>query len=696
MKFTIVKIDKKRQLHLTTRDAEAFIERIKTDSKSGDINKLRQHIANHGDNGLYEKETPVAQVFPSVEMAKEPNGNLAIVKFNGLVTLHVGGLLRSEDREAVKKASQMMPMTLAAFTGADGQSVELLVSVSRKDGRTLTDEHDIDLFCRVAYDVAFATYSGILPKPIERQAVSAKRHFRMTLDEQPFYNPQSTPLLVEAGERSPHLGADSGAIDEQREMDMDLYGDYEQIYQRAAEEAYEATSGVVESQWQNAYLTELANRLCALGVPEEEAFLHIHNHHVYKPHYSEFTLRSIVSAVYAECQPVNDEGSVEQISKETRRLIRFLKTRYVFRQNTVMGYVEYRPNNTWIVDWRPCNEQAINGLTIEARLSNIMARDKDVRRYVQSDFIRKSNPIDDFLWRIHDKWDGTTDHIGMLAHTVPCNIPQWKQWFRKWFLAMVAQWRGMTSDYGNAIVPLLISKQGDGKSTFCLNLLPKELRWGYMPSLDVAEKRQTLQAMHNFLLINLDEFNQVSAKVQQGFLKNVIQLPSVKLKRPYARHVEEFQRLASFIATTNEEQVLTDPTGNRRFICVRLTAPIDTAYKPNYEQLYSQAWQLLDQGEQYWFSADEVAQVVAHNRQYEVEPPAVLYFKEYYDPCDTPSAEGAQWLTATAIYQHLRRRVGAGLNVNGSSNFGRFLANMPGLQHRRSGKGNEYLVIPRL
>ena len=73
----------------------------------------------------------------------------------------------------------------------------------------------------------------------------------------------------------------------------------------------------------------------------------------------------------------------------------------------------------------------------------------------------------------------------------------------------------------------------------------------------------TLQAMSQFLLINLDEFNQIPATIQEGFLKNIIQLASVKIKRPYGRHVEDFPRLASFIATTNEHSVLADPSGNR-------------------------------------------------------------------------------------------------------------------------------------
>ena len=69
--------------------------------------------------------------------------------------------------------------------------------------------------------------------------------------------------------------------------------------------------------------------------------------------------------------------------------------------------------------------------------------------------------------------------------------------------------------------------------------------------------------MHNFLLINLDEFNQISPRVQDGFLKNMVQLTRVKVKCPYGKLVEDFPRLASVVATTNETIVLADPTGSR-------------------------------------------------------------------------------------------------------------------------------------
>jgi hypothetical protein len=564
--------------------------------------------------------------------------------------------------------------------------------VAQKDTTSqFRTEAEMDALCKAAYEVAFGAYTGILTEPIERQAVSARSCFRMTLDIEPYYNSQAKPMMVQMRSGNPHEPDSVGdKRDEQRKMDFRLYEDYELLYNRASTEAFKATCDVIESQHYDAYLTELARRLCEMDVPEEEAFTHIRNHHVYKEIFNEQELRNIVMAVYAEERPKHKKEG-EMVSVETRRLIEFLNTRYVFRFNTVMGYTEYRPNNTWIYDWTPCDENVINGMTIEARLANLDAKDKDVRRYVHSNMIRKANPVDDYLFDCHKKWDGKTDHIAMLARCVPCQIPQWETWFKKWFVYMVAQWMLPSQEYGNSVVPLLISPQGDGKTSFCRMILPKELRWGFLENLDVSEKRSTLQAMHNFLLINLDEFNQISPKLQEGFLKNVIQLPSVKIKRPYGRHVEEFKRQASFIATTNDTNVLSDPTGSRRFICVNLTAPIDTNYKPNYEGLYGQAYDIvLHRQMDWWFSPEEVKEIMEHNRQYQVMPPAVQYFNEYYEPAI--DEKDGEWQSPTAIYDSLRKIAGSGLKANGVAAFGRYLWNMPELQRRRIGSSRQYLV----
>jgi hypothetical protein len=389
-------------------------------------------------------------------------------------------------------------------------------------------------------------------------------------------------------------------------------------------------------------------------------------------------------------EPDNDKNS-QAITQATARLMDYLNTHYQFRYNTIMGYTEYKDQSYKYMDWTPVDDRVLKGMTMKVRLGGIDARDNDVRRYVQSDMIRPFNPIGDYLWEQYDKWDGK-DHIRQLARTVPTNNPHWPDWFYTWFLGMVRQWQVTNmAMYGNQAVPLLISAQGWNKTTFCEQLLPPELRWGYTGNLQMDDKRQVLQQMAQMLLINLDEFNQISPRIQQGFLKNIITLSSVKIKRPYGRHVEDFPRRASFIATTNQADVLADPSGSRRFLGVELTGPIDVSTPPNYEQLYAQAMRALHQHQPYYFSQQETKVIAESNRKFSVKSAADHFFFDYFEPAT--NATDGEWVSASAIFGYLKQKVGVSLLKPASiSGFGRMLSNMPELQKRFTKYGSEYLV----
>ena len=212
------------------------------------------------------------------------------------------------------------------------------------------------------------------------------------------------------------------------------------------------------------------------------------------------------------------------VSRKARQLMDFLNANYKFRYNTIMGYTEYMDNNLHYMEWAPLDMRTLKGMTMKVRLHGIDARDNDVRRYVQSDMIRLYDPVNDYRWEQYGKGDGT-DYIRKFARTVPTNNPHWEDWFYTWFLGMVKQWQvSNLAKYGNQAVPLLISGQGWNKTTFCEQLLPPELSFGYTGNLQIEDKKQVLQQMAQMLLINLDEFNQISPRTQQGFLKNVITL----------------------------------------------------------------------------------------------------------------------------------------------------------------------------
>lgn len=385
------------------------------------------------------------------------------------------------------------------------------------------------------------------------------------------------------------------------------------------------------------------------------------------------------------------ETASSAVSQNTRDLIAQLEKHYAFRMNTVMGYVEYRSKEEWYQGWRPVDERVENGLAMEARLAGLDVWDKDIKRYLRSDMVRAYNPIKEYLWGLYKKWDGY-DYIGDLAKRVPNNNPHWEKWFRTWFLGMVAQWLGKSRRYGNSMVPLLISKQGYNKSTFCKSLIPAELQWGYNDSLVLSERKSVLQAMSQFLLINLDEFNQITPRVQEGFLKNLIQQASVKVKRPYGKHVEEFQRLASFIATANMTDILSDPSGNRRFIGIELTGPIDLSRPINHAQLYAQALELIDQNEPYWLDEQQTKELMESNRQFQMRSPEEIFFDECFaiPECE----EDGQYMTAAAIFSVIKKKAGTAIPHGNIRIFGRFLMNIDHLKRKRTRFGTEYLVLP--
>ena len=375
----------------------------------------------------------------------------------------------------------------------------------------------------------------------------------------------------------------------------------------------------------------------------------------------------------------------------TRRLLNYLERKYEMRFNTALGCTETRKagsNEPFV----PVDERMRNTIAIKARLDGIDAWDKDIRRYTESDFVKAFNPVDIFLKGLRGRWDGK-NHIEALADCVPNDNTRWAEWFHTWFLAMVAQWMGLDTSHGNSVAPLLISRQGYRKSTFCKQLLPEALQWGYNDNLIISEKQNTLRAMTQSLLINIDEFNTLSAKTQDGFLKNVMQLANIKIRQPYRQQQVTLPRIASFIATANVADVFSDPSGCRRFIAVTLTGPIRLPDHIDYEQLYAQAVAELDNGRRYWFDEADTQDIMENNVQYQQRTPAEALFLDCFSiPKDL--TKGA-YMTAASIFSLLRKRYGSQLNLTSLSHFGRVLANIPNLHSKHSSHGTEYLVAVR-
>lgn len=689
MKFTIVRTNKKHKLCVSTKTVERFLERIAKDDAKQSVSNFRMSVPlMDEDYSCYNGMKEWQHVYPVAEFGKDESDNLVFKSFNGLIMLSFDRLMSQQQIAEIKKSVSLLPMTFAAIQGADGRSLVVLVRVGDEKDELPTTEAQAEQFYQIASEQVKAIYESQVGLKSKAEEPTLRCNFLLTLDPTPYYNDKAVAMRIE---KQKPIVRKPKEID-----DLKAYEDYEHLYRKADLETEKEMkdAGV---KWASdddrllAKLPTLATKLRHMGFAQEETFIHIRRNNWSA--ISEDLLRQIVGTAYNA--PSDDNKTGKEATSKGRyhilRMMNFLKDRYLFRYNDLMRYTEYRPNNSWVGDFRPVDARVMKRMTLEVQLEDIKVSIKDVRNFLESDYIHSYNPVESYLYDCLGKWDGK-DRIRALARTVPTTNKHWEDWFYTWFLGMVDQWRSTyRRQYGNSTMPLLISKQGYNKSTFCRRLIPPSLTWGYNDNLILSEKRQVLQGMAQFLLINLDEFNQISPKVQQGFLKNLLQLPTVKMKPPYGSHVEEFPRLASFIATSNMTDILSDPSGSRRFLGVELTDPIDVSQRINYEQLYAQAMQALERGEKSYFDAKENAEIMQSNRQFQQISVTKQCFLDVFEP--TSDKEKGEYMTAAAIFNVLKQKFGSSLKITSLSHFGRELQNIEGLESRKTRFGTEYLIV---
>ena len=286
------------------------------------------------------------------------------------------------------------------------------------------------------------------------------------------------------------------------------------------------------------------------------------------------------------------------------------------------------------------------------------------------------------------QWDGV-DRVSELARRVS-GLPVWVNGFHRWMLGMVAQWMGLDGLCANAVAPLLIStQQGRCKSTFCSILLPKELQKFYIDKFDITSVSGCEQKLSHFGLINMDEFDRYGLRTM-ATLKNLMQLKKLNFRKSHRSYYSQLPRIASFIGTSNQKELLTDTTGSRRFLCVEVLEKIDCTL-PEYVQLYAQLKSELLAGERYWFSSEEEREIQEHNRSfYKHAPEQEIFFRCFRLPSE--EEQGIQ-LSSTEIFCRLQKKFPAALRGCNVVNMGKMLMAL-GVERVRTRNGSAYRVVP--
>lgn len=306
-------------------------------------------------------------------------------------------------------------------------------------------------------------------------------------------------------------------------------------------------------------------------------------------------------------------------------------------------------------NWRNLTDKDINSMVcqcVQETAANVSIG--EIITALRSDMVPAVHPPRAWLESL-PTYAGQKDWIDFMAEQVvvvggEAANRYWRQCFKKWFVAMVASW--MHDEVVNHTVLVLIGRQGIYKTTWLDRLIPPELR-DYSSKLPLSgqiSKDDRLRLCENVML-NIDELDAICGR-EMNIVKSLITSTDVNERAAYGRLKERRVRLASFCASTNNREFLTDVTGNRRWLPFEVESiqnPFNTLIP--YSMLYAQAKAMVESGYfSYWFEPEEIEVLEKHNEEYRVQEGEEQLLMLLFD---VPAEGRGKFMTTAEISERL-------------------------------------------
>ena len=600
-------------------------------------------------------------------------GERRMVGYNGLVVLEVNGLQTYEKAVEIRELAKKMPETLMCFLGGSGKSVKIVCrgelygepsqalpkeGSQAKEGRLPKGEDEIRQFHLNLYQTARRAYQSQFGFDIEYLEPRLDRTVYMSADPEMGFNAEARPFYADTRKHDqPQPVSISG------EEDMLMPGrtitrSYQLNWAFIVDHVLGRYFELPDEEREASLLMMIASMCLDEGIPKAHAQGLTMLHPVLNR--DRMMVEKIFQTVYsvaeqADYREKHKARRLKSVPDETLQAMKteiFLNSNYELRKNLLTGVAEYREKFSDDQEFRSLTPEVRNSMSIAAAELGLKGFDKSMNRYIDSMRIEQYDPVNTWLDKLPE-WDGH-DHISELARRVPTDQPHWAKYLKMWLIGMVAQWRESDRQLtGNALTPLLIGRQGCGKTRFCKMLLPKDLRDYYNDKINFRNEFDLNIALTSFALINIDEFDKTTSS-QQIVLKYLLSSADVKFRPPYGKTISKYRRYTSFIGTTNQMKPLVDPTGSRRFVCVGVTGNINSDDTLNHRQLFAQALHLFNSGERYWLNDSEIQTLIEENEPYQRLNDLVEMIGETFRcPAET---EQARWWSLADISQLLASR----------------------------------------
>jgi predicted P-loop ATPase len=581
-----------------------------------------------------------------------------MIDYNGLVVLEVNDLQTYEKAVEVRELAKKLPETMLCFLGGSGRSVKIVCRGELYGGGLPKEEEQIRQFHLNIYNTARSAYQNQFNFDIEFLEPRLDRTVYMSADPETGFNPDARPFYADTRHHTLPQPVSISREEDRLMPGRTVTRTYHLNWTFIVEQVMGHYFELPDEDREATLLMQIASMCLDQGIPKAHAKGMTMLHPVLNR--DKLLVEMIFQNVYSvaeqeEWRKKHKIRPLKSVPEDTIQAMKteiFLNSNYEMRKNLLTGVAEYREKFSDDQRFKPLTEEVRNDMTLRATELGLKSWDRDVNRFIDSTRIEQFDPVNAWLDKL-PKWDGK-DYIKELAARVPNNQPNWEKYLRYWLIGMVAQWRESDKQLsGNALTPLLIGRQGCGKSRFCKILLPEELRDYYNDKINFKNEFDLNIALTSFALINIDEFDKTTGS-QQIVLKYLLSSSDVKFRPPYGKTIKQFRRYTSFIGTTNQMKPLVDPTGSRRFVCVGVNGNINFEDNICHEQLYAQALHLFNKGERFWLNDSEIAMLIKENEPFQrLNDLVEMIGESFRRPKEN---EQARWWSLGDISQLLARR----------------------------------------
>lgn len=250
------------------------------------------------------------------------------------------------------------------------------------------------------------------------------------------------------------------------------------------------------------------------------------------------------------------------------------------------------------------------------------------------------------------RWDGTPRLNTWLTCAMQVeDTALYRVFARRWAIGAVA--RAYEPGCKLDTVLLLVGPQGTGKSR-CARLIAGDA-WFADTELNLKNKDGYLQLGRVWIyeVAEMTAFTGVTAERVKAFVTST----DDNYRPPYGRAVVRVPRQTVFIATTNDETPLGDPTGSRRFWPVAAPGPLDASWlTKNRLQLWAEAVEAYKAGEQWYLTEDEEHQRRQHAVSFERMDPWTAHVERWASAVSQPFTLRDLLVSALNLPEHRHTR----------------------------------------